>query len=78
MANVATNEEVQALKRAGCAQRNAGALEWQQAGFSRQQVGSWLSFSVLGCQCTGAEENAAFCDFSQSAKFVLVQHSLGV
>jgi hypothetical protein len=47
MANVATNE-VQALKRAGCAQLTARALGWQQAVFGGQQVGSWPSFSVLG------------------------------
>jgi hypothetical protein len=57
MANIATDEEVRALKRAGCAQPNAGALRRQQAGFSGQQVGSRPSFSVLGCQRAGAEVN---------------------
>jgi hypothetical protein len=56
-ANVATIEEVWALKRAGCAQPNAGAFGRQQAGFGRQQVGSRPSFSVLGCRRTGAEVN---------------------
>jgi hypothetical protein len=55
MANLATDEEVWALKRAGCVQPNAGALGWQQAGFGWQRAGSRPSFSALGCQCTGAE-----------------------
>jgi hypothetical protein len=59
MANIATNEELQALKRAGCAQPNAGVLGWQQAGFGGQQVGSQPSFSVLGCRHAGAEVNEA-------------------
>jgi hypothetical protein len=57
--NVATDEEVWALKSAGCAQPNAGALERRQAGFGGQQVGSRPSFSALGCRCAGAEVNAA-------------------
>jgi hypothetical protein len=46
--NVTTDEELQALKSASCAQSNARVLLWQQAGFGRQQV---------GCRCTGAEVN---------------------
>jgi hypothetical protein len=58
-ANVPTDEEVRALKRAGCAQPNAGALGRQQAGFGGQQVGSLPSFSALGCRRAGTEVNKA-------------------
>jgi hypothetical protein len=57
MANVATNKEVRALKRASCAQPNAGVLERQQAGSGGQQVSSRPSFSALGCRRAGAEVN---------------------
>jgi hypothetical protein len=67
MANVGT-DEVWALKRAGCVQPTAGALGQQQAGFGRQQVGSWLSFSALGCWCAGAEVNAALQRFLPVSK----------
>jgi hypothetical protein len=76
MANVATDEEVRALKRAICAQPNAGTLGWQQAGFGGQQVGSRPSFSALGCRCVVAEGMQRFGDLYRSAKLVLVRRSL--
>jgi hypothetical protein len=86
MTNVATDEEVWALKRAVsgwctvvlyavragwlelrvvalkgavCAQPSARTLGQQRAGFSGQQVGSWPSFSALGCWRTAAEAYVA-------------------
>jgi hypothetical protein len=67
-ANVATDEEVRALKRADCAQPKARALRRQQAGFGGHQVGSRPSFSVLGCWCAVAEVNAALRRFLPVAK----------
>jgi hypothetical protein len=54
--NVATDEELQALKRAGFVQQNARVLGRQQAGFGGQQVGSRPS-SALGCRRAEAEMN---------------------